>query len=65
MSYTIDIPVQTKKRKSDFWVCPRCKVNSLETKGHMIPCPRNLNCEAELVGRIEKTIITEVILNKK
>lgn len=65
MSYMIDIPKKVKHKTKSFYVCPRCKVNTLESKGHMIPCMRNLNCEAIEVGKINTTTITEVILNKK
>jgi hypothetical protein len=43
--------------RRDYYECSRCKINS-ETEKRMCPCPRNLNCDAELKGEvfITKTI---------
>lgn len=43
----------------DFYTCERCKNNTLNSKGTMIPCPRG-SCEARISGTITKTITTEI-----
>ena len=53
-----------KKTKDDYYYCPRCKINTIDNKGMMIPCPRG-GCEAEIRGAIKTTITTDTELFDK
>ena len=45
---------KTATEINDYYECYRCEITS-ETTGRMCPCPRNLNCDAVLKGRVTIT----------
>lgn len=52
-----------KVKKSIYWECPRCNMNTNNKGKSMLPCPRG-SCEAIVKGVITTTIIKNLILNK-
>ena len=54
--------IKAESHVNDIYFCERCEISSL-TERCMCPCPRG-GCEAEIIGEIRTTIVTEIKLNK-
>lgn len=54
----------TKTKKKPYFICTRCKNNTLKPGGTVIPCPRG-SCEAEEIGELVTTITHEIFFKYK
>ena len=52
---------KNKIETQDYYTCARCEINTLESKGRMIPCPRG-GCEAKLSGTITTVVTVDMNL---